>query len=147
MNELTEALFGIYTKAGAQVTYKTEDGRVRPYWANRYRQFLQRAVEQDDVIGFVERLIMSDEPSRGFGYLKAADRLDLTVEAVILKDFSDLFSDDVLEAARDRLEAAGYQGAKSATVETPAAPTGLAGTTIPVEITFGADGSISARLA
>lgn len=56
---LTEALFGIYATAGKEVEYTTEKGERRAYWANRFRQALQRAVDEGDVVGFVERLVYS----------------------------------------------------------------------------------------
>src|SRR5215218_8243738 len=80
---LIEALFKLYSDAGTEVTYVTDDGRTLAYWPKRYLQALRRAVDEDNVIGFVEGLVTRDA-SRGFGYLADAGRLDLTVEAVIV---------------------------------------------------------------
>lgn len=145
IDELTEALFAIYSRAGAEVKYTTDDGRVRPYWANRYRQALQRSVEEGDVVGFVARLVTREDASRGFGYLQEAGRLDLTVEAVVVRDFPDLFGDDVVDAARERLAAVGYQVDAEGDAGGKVHP--LAGRTVKVEITFDADGVPTARVA
>lgn len=112
-NLLVQALFAIYSRAGAEVTYVTERGETRKYWANRYRQALQRAIENDTVGEFVERLVTQDEPSRGFGYLHAANRLDLSVEALVADEsrpYHGLFSLDAVAAARNRLDEFGYTG-------------------------------------
>src|SRR5918911_200334 len=87
MQLLVHALFAIYFRAGREVKYVTESGERRSYWANRYMQALKRAVEQEAsgdqraIVDFVERLVMQPEPSRGFHYLRGANRLDLSVEA------------------------------------------------------------------
>ena len=106
---LTDALFRIYRQSGEQVTYRTESGDVRPYWPNRYRQALQRAVDEDAVPEFVERLVSPAEPSRGFGLLEAARRLDLSVEALVVEQFADLFDPAVVESCRRRLAEHGYE--------------------------------------
>jgi hypothetical protein len=113
INLLIEALFAIYSRAGAEVTYITDRGERRPYWANRYLQALKRAVAEgpEAVPVFVERLINQPEPSRGFSYLKAAGRLDLSVEALVVdasQPFHSLFSSDVVAAAKARLEEHGW---------------------------------------
>ena len=69
MEQLKRALFDLYYEAGRNVTYITDSGEPKPYWANRYLQGLKRAVADSDaeVLAYVTRLVMSDEPSRGFG--------------------------------------------------------------------------------
>jgi hypothetical protein len=109
---LTEDLFGIYTAAGREVTYTTGRGEVRPYWANRYRQAVQRAVAAGDVVDFVERLVLQEEPSRGFGYLAQAGRLDLAVEALVVdehKSYHRVFSANATAASRRRLADYGFR--------------------------------------
>ncbi len=144
---LTEALFGIYASAGREVYYLTDKGERRPYWANRFRQALQRAVEEDNVVGFVERLVHRPEPSRGFGYLNLAGRLDLSVEAVVVEHYSDLFSSDVVEAARQRLRDHGYEpGAR--TDITPGRESDDRGRplVLDVRLSVGDDGNVTARV-
>lgn len=56
------------------------------------------------------RLLASPNPSAGFTALWEKGRLDLTVEALVLKpDFQQFFTDDELAVARDRLERLGYR--------------------------------------
>ncbi len=151
---LIEDLFGLYAVAGREVTYTTDSGEVRPYWANRYRQAVQRAVTAGDAVGFVERLVQG-EPSRGFGYLVEADRLDLTVEALVIdenKPYHGLFSPAAIETSQLRLADHRYQ---SAAHKRPAAPTpsdvigdgGLRpGMSFDVRVVVEADGKLSLRL-
>jgi hypothetical protein len=114
MEALKRALFDLYYLAGRNVTYVADSGERRAYWPNRYLQAYKRAVADSDaeVLAYVVRMVRSDEPSRGFGYLKDANRLDLTVEALVAdpsKPWHHLFDADVVQAARDRLAAHGYQ--------------------------------------
>lgn len=140
---LTEALFGIYATAGKEVEYTTEKGERRSYWANRFRQALQRATDEDDVVGFVERLVMQPEPSRGFGYLKDADRLDLTVEALVAGKFRDQFSKEAVQAAENRLRENGYV---SEQVENERALELKPGSDFLVRVEVGAAGALTLRL-
>jgi len=55
------------------------------------------------------RLIASSEVSTGFTALFERGRLDLTVEALVVKpEFAGLFSEDEVETARERLRQLGY---------------------------------------
>jgi hypothetical protein len=145
-DSLTQALFQIYSDAGTQVTYVTEKGETRPYWANRFRQAVQRAVEEDDVEGLVERMV-TGQVSRGFGYLEAAERLDLTVEALVAERFRDRFSDEIVAAAEERLREHGYE---PQAVEAPgggeARPRGAPVGEFNLRVSVAADGTVSARL-
>jgi hypothetical protein len=144
---LIEALFKLYSDAGTEVTYASESGRTLRYWPKRYLQALRRAVENDDVIGFVEGLVTREE-SRGFGYLEDAGRLDLTVEAVVVERFPELFEAEVVEAARDRLIAHGYEPkAEAVEASQPDAVGFTPGSTVLIEISVGASGELTARLA
>jgi hypothetical protein len=155
INALTEALFGIYSRAGAEVTYISDRGERRPYWANRYRQTLQRAVENNEVVEFVVRLVAEGEPSRGFGYLKAAGRLDLSVEALVVEQFPQMFSAEVVEVATARLVSNGYQptAKRAAPSDQPAGSVSLsdllksrAGEAFDVRVYLAHDGTLSLRL-
>lgn len=56
------------------------------------------------------RLVTAPRPSQSFDYLWARNRLDLTVEALILRlEYRELFDPDVIARARSRLREAGYQ--------------------------------------
>lgn len=90
-----------FTRAGAEVTFETDRGDVKPYWAKRYLQAVNRANKNDELFEFVERLLVVEAPSRGFLILKKAGRLDLTVEALVCdesKSNHDRFAEDVVES-------------------------------------------------
>jgi hypothetical protein len=60
-------------------------------------------------LGTAHRLLASSEVSTGFTALFERGRLDLTVEALVVKpEFAGLFTEDEVEAARDRLRQLGY---------------------------------------
>jgi hypothetical protein len=120
---LENDLFSVYHRAGAEVLYETDRGETRRYYAKRYLQALKRAVSGDDLVGFVHRLMRTPQPSRGFFILRAALRLDLSVEALVVdprKPYHDLFEPDIIEIARHRLVTNGYDPQTGATSRTPA---------------------------
>ena len=152
-DELRRVLFDIHQSAGREVTYVTKRGEQRPYWANRFRQALQRSVDEDATVRFVEDLMTRPEPSRGFFYLKDAGRLDLTVEAFVVDEtrpFHSLFSAEAVQAARARL--AEHGGALAAPMSVPRAAVPVsAGAVIPgrsfdIRVTVGADGELTLAL-
>lgn len=107
---------------------------------------MRRAIDDDDLHGFVEGLVTRKE-SRGFGYLEDAGRLDLTVEAVIVERFPDSFPAEIVSAARNRLLAHGYEPRDPAEVRA-GRTAGLApGSTVLIEVSVGASGELTARLA
>ncbi|MDQ2873590.1 MAG: hypothetical protein M3Y33_01675 [Actinomycetota bacterium] len=60
-------------------------------------------------LGTAHRLLASPEVSTGFTALYERGRLDLTVEALVVKpEFAGLFTEDEVEAARERLRQLGY---------------------------------------
>jgi hypothetical protein len=60
-------------------------------------------------LGTAHRLLASSEVSSGFTALFERGRLDLTVEALAVKpEFADLFTEDEVETARERLRQLGY---------------------------------------
>jgi hypothetical protein len=60
-------------------------------------------------LGTARRLLASSEVASGFTALYERGRLDLTVEALVLKpDFARLFTDEEVETARQRLAQLGY---------------------------------------
>ena len=55
-------------------------------------------------------LVATDKPSDGFTKLWECQRLDLTVEAVMLNpDYAELFSEEELTMAKERLQQYGYE--------------------------------------
>ena len=61
-------------------------------------------------LGTAQRLLASTEVSSGFAALYERDRLDLTVEALVIQSkFASLFTDEELDIARPRLDQLGYR--------------------------------------
>jgi len=90
-----EAMVEIYHRA------KVECG----YTSTRIRQMLA----DHGGLGTARRLLASDDIQYGFTELWERNRLDLTVEAHVLKpEFEGLFSDVERRRAKGRLEALGY---------------------------------------
>lgn len=72
-------------------------------------RFLQMISEQGG-LGTARQLLRSNAPSEGFTTLWERGRLDLTVEAHILRDeFAPIFTDEDREQARARLEEYGWR--------------------------------------
>jgi hypothetical protein len=71
-------------------------------------RFLQMISEQGGLAA-ARQLLWSDQPSDGFTTLWSHHRLDLTVEAHVLKpDYESLFTETDREQARQRLELYGW---------------------------------------
>lgn len=156
---LYDDLLSIYARAGAEVTYETDKGEVKAYWAKRFLQAVKRSDKQEELFELVRRLVCSEEPSRGFYILKKAGRLDLTVEALVIdreKPYNGELDFEIVAAARRRLADHGYQDAFSATPSSrePASPNeigvsapqiaGLAsGSSFEVRVTVEEDGRLS----
>lgn len=74
--------------------------------------YFVRMLSTEGPLETARRLISSTQPSEGFTTLWERGRLDLTVEAhVIQPRFEPLFTEEELEAARQRLAAYGYSDA------------------------------------
>jgi hypothetical protein len=159
---LTKDLFDIYQRAGREVTYTDRHGQKRPYWANRFRQSLQRATTENRVIQWTEQLVLRDEATRGFGYLQDNGRLDLSVEWLVAdpnRPYHVVFSEEAVAAARARLVEHGVtppeltpdtgqgrtDGSKAAErKEQPPLP--VPGRTFDVRVTVGNGGELTFRL-
>lgn len=64
----------------------------------------------DGGLAAAKQLLAVDKPSQGFTELWERGRLDLTVEALVLRpEFSPLFTRSELRTARRRLEEFGYE--------------------------------------
>lgn len=155
---LYQDLLSIYARAGAEVTYETDDGKIKPYWAKRFLQAVKRSEKNDELLQFVDRLLKPDQPSRGFLILKKAGRLDLTVEALVIdpeKPYSGELDFDLVATARRRLADHGYPHAfggkpqearpetrASSTTSAPASVALRPGASFDVRITVGDDGNL-----
>lgn len=74
--------------------------------------FLQMVFERGGLEA-ARRLLHATNPSEGFTALWERRRLDLTVEAIVLKpEFAPLFTNEERDIARARLHEYGYPGAK-----------------------------------
>jgi hypothetical protein len=81
-------------------------GRETGYWAN----YFLRSVRIEGGLATARKLLWKSGTSKGFERLKAEGRLDLSMEAVMLKpEFRELFSETELARASDRLLAHGYR--------------------------------------
>jgi len=159
---LYQDLLSIYARAGAEVTYETDDGRIKPYWAKRFLQAVKRAEKNGEIFQFVTRLIRQEEPSRGFLILKKAGRLDLTVEALIIdqrKPYNKEIPFELIEISRLRLRDHDFPDAfgrepsgieSEVQEETPkrsAAPfSSLRDTSFDIRVTIDSKGSVSLAL-
>lgn len=106
---LTDDLFWIYQTTGHEVTHVSPSGLMKPYWPYRYLQGLKRAVENGEVVEFVERIVMRGDATSGFGCLQEAQRFDLTLEAFVIdesKPYHRFFSDEAVSLSRERLREA-----------------------------------------
>jgi hypothetical protein len=91
------AMIGIYETSKRELGYNAT-------------RFLQMLSEQGGV-ATARQLLWSDAPSDGFTTLWSHGRLDLTVEAHVLRsEFERLFSDADRDHARERLKAYGWRG-------------------------------------
>ena len=76
--------------------------------------FLRMVVEQGGLAA-AKQLLSSSAPSSGFTRLWEEQRLDLSVEALVLQEpWSALFTDTELAEARRRLEELGYEPGRKA---------------------------------
>ncbi len=90
-----KAMFDIYRKAREKCDYTAT-------------RFLQMLIEKGGPIT-AKQLLTEGTPQEGFVHLWECGCLDLTVEALVLRDpFCLLFSADELTVARSRLEDLGY---------------------------------------
>ena len=91
-----EAMRNIYTRAHREAGYN----------ATLYLRMLSELGPLETA----RRLLASSTPSAGFTGLWEKGRLDLTVEALVLRtEFRQFFTDDELETARERLERLDYR--------------------------------------
>jgi hypothetical protein len=109
MNAMVEQLYAdameIYEVARREVTIPRKDGRTQRYAANRYRQQIQRAYAEDQLVEAIGRIVR--RRTQGFGHLEAAGRHDLMLETLVLDDrksYHRLFPVATVQAAKARME-------------------------------------------
>ncbi|MBT2212884.1 hypothetical protein [Actinomadura sp. NEAU-AAG7] len=93
--EFHQAMVAIYQTAKRELGYN----------ATRFLQM----VSHEGGVATAKRLLWSDAPSDGFTTLRDHGRLDLTVEAHVLRpEYERLFTDEDRQKARERLEQYGW---------------------------------------
>ena len=81
-------------------------GRATGYWAS----YFLRAVRNHGGVAAARELLRKTGTSPGFERLTAERRLDLSMEALVIKpEFSGLFTPREVQIARERLADAGYR--------------------------------------
>ncbi len=100
-------MVGIFRLAGEATRRPRADGSVaRGYWAI----YFLRGVRNHGGLEYAHRLLRREGTTEGFQRLTDEDRLDLTMEALVLKpEYAELFSADERRIAAHRLAQAGYQ--------------------------------------
>ena len=72
----------IYERARREVNIPRKDGRRQKYAANRYKQQIDRAHADDQLVPVIGRIV--SRRTEGFGHLEDAGRDDLMVEMLVL---------------------------------------------------------------
>jgi hypothetical protein len=105
LERLYQDAIDIYEVARREVTISRSDGGEQKYAAVRYRQHIERAYENDELVPVISRIVR--RPTLGFGHLEEAGRPDLMVETLVLdttKPYHSLFSPKTIAAARERMD-------------------------------------------
>lgn len=90
----------------AMLDIYSEAGRATRYWAG----YFLRSVRKDGGLEAARKLLWKTGTSTGFERLKEESRLDLSMEALMLRpEFRELFSEAELGRASDRLAEHGYR--------------------------------------
>lgn len=102
-----DAMLDIFSLAGEATRKVGSDGSVtRGYWAS----YFLRGVRNHGGLEYARRLLAVDGTTAGFQRLTDENRLDLTMEALVLRpEFAKLFSERERAVAASRLARAGYQ--------------------------------------
>ena len=100
-------MLDIFRKAGEGTRKQRSDGTfVRGYWAI----YFLRGVRNHGGLAYARRLLRAQGTTDGFARLTEEHRLELTMEALVLRpEYAELFSPAERQVAASRLAAAGYQ--------------------------------------
>jgi hypothetical protein len=104
LKQLYHDALDIYERAREEVTIPRSDGTRQKYAAIRYKQQIERAWANDELVPAVARIIR--RRTTGFDHLEAAGRHDLMVENLVLdstKSYHRLFTETTKETARRRM--------------------------------------------
>ena len=102
-----DAMLDVFRLAGEATRRTRSDGTVaRGYWAS----YFLRGVRNHGGPDYAHQLLRQEGTTDGFQRLKEEGRLDLTMEALVLRpEYTELFSDEERRVAAHRLAEAGYQ--------------------------------------
>jgi hypothetical protein len=105
---LTDLLYrdavDIYERARREVTIPRKDGSRQKYAANRYKQQIDKAHADHQLVSAIGRIV--SRPTQGFGHLENAGRDDLMVETLVLersKPYHRLFPAPTVQMAQERM--------------------------------------------
>lgn len=104
LERLYEDALEIYERARAEVTIPRSDGTHQKYAAVRYKQQIERAYRNNELVPAIARTVK--KPTVGFGHLEAAGRPDLMLETLVLdemKPYHRLFDPKTVRIAKQRM--------------------------------------------
>ena len=94
----------IYERARAEVTIPRRDGTRQKYAPVRYKQQIERAYQNNELVPAIARTIKQE--TVGFSHLEAAGRPDLMLETLVLdktKPYHHLFDPKTVRIAQQRM--------------------------------------------
>lgn len=102
-----DAMLDVFRLAGEATRRTRSDGTIeRGYWAS----YFLRGVRNHGGPDYAHQLLRKEGTTDGFQRLKEEGRLDLTMEALVLRpEYAELFSEEERRVAAHRLAEAGYQ--------------------------------------
>jgi hypothetical protein len=102
-----DTMLDVFRLAGEATRRTRSDGTIeRGYWAS----YFLRGVRNHGGPDYAHQLLRKEGTTDGFQRLKVEGRLDLTMEALVLRpEYSALFSNEERRVAAHRLAEAGYQ--------------------------------------
>jgi hypothetical protein len=95
----------IYERARREVTIPRRDGTYQKYAANRYKQQIDKAYADDQLVPTIGRIV--SRRTQGFGHLENAGRDDLMVETLVLdpsRPYHHLFPTATIRLAKERMD-------------------------------------------
>jgi hypothetical protein len=106
-----DAMLDIFRLAGEATRKERPDGTVvRGYWAS----YFLRGVRNHGGVAYAHQLLRAEGTTDGLKRLTDEHRLDLTMEALVLRpEFAPLFTDAERQVAASRLARAGYEPART----------------------------------
>jgi hypothetical protein len=109
MDLLFADAMNIYEVAREEVTIPRSDGGEQKYAAVRYKQQIEKARENDELVPAIARIVR--KRTTGFSHLERANRPDLMLETLVLdesKPYHRFFTSTTKETARRRMQERGY---------------------------------------